>query len=410
MPIILLVVGYLLLVIHHFSGFDDTNNSHSLPDMMSFLLVVSFALFTTALWSMWVREITMARILEKLIPLLLIPILALLSLPKKLKNIAPILFLVMIASALGLRIATIKMTPFPPIDTFIMLNEAPRKILLGANPYVSNFTPVFPGVTPDYFTYWPAAFLLQLPFVPTLSDPRILFILSDIIAAFVLFLIAGKTMTGMMLALLFLFRPYSLFIIESSWLTPLNFVLVLLAIYLLVRKVSPAWVGIVVGLVTSVQLFHAVLFFIIGKYVGWSKKFIAGFFLSLSMVVPYFLASPADFLSDTLLFYFRNPPHPAVLIHESLNINALFFYFFQKDISPLILNGIIFLVLVFSIFKQQRRVSSVAHTMLIFFFTFFLFGRQAFVNYYFFIASLAIVVLVLEVRDEGKLRNAGSLK
>ena len=122
------------------------------------------------------------------------------------------------------------------------------------------------------------------------------------------------------------------------------------------------------------------------------------------LVVPYFLAAPKDFLADTVFFYFRNPPHPAVLIHESLNVNALFYYFFQHDISAILLNGIILIALVVILWRQKKDVLSVAKNILFFFFTFFVFGRQAFVNYYFFIASLALAVLAFELVEVKKER------
>ena len=399
----MILAGYFLLTLHLFTSNDDNNKSAVLPGIIPLLLIVSFAFSLGALWGMWVSERELFNSVDMLVPLLFVPIIFMLSFAKRYKNITAILFCVLISAGLGLRLLALKMTPFPPIDTFIMLNEAPRKLLLGANPYTQMFTHVFPAVTSDYFTYWPAAFLLQLPFVALLGDPRFLFILSDMAAALLLFLIGGRSATSMALSILFLFRPYSMYLIEGSWLSPLNFVLILLCLYLLHKK-APAWMsGVVVGLVTGVQFFHAVLFLIIGKYLGWSKKFIAGFFITVvALVVPYFLAAPRDFLSDTVFFYFRNPPHPAVLIHESLNVNALFYYFFHHDISAVLLNGILLIALGASLWDQKKDVLSVAKNILFFFYTFFVFGRQAFVNYYFFIASLTLTVLAFELVETKK--------
>src|SRR3989344_2053623 len=188
-PIIMILAGYFLLTLQLFTINDDNNKSAILPGIIPLLLIVSFAVSLTSLWGMWVSERELFNSVDMLVPLLFVPVIFMLSFAKRYKNLTAILFCVLISAALGLRLLALKMTPYPPIDTFIMLNEAPRQVLLSTNPYTTMFTHVFPAVTSDYFTYWPAAFLLEFPFVALLGDPRILFIVSDMAAALLLFLI-----------------------------------------------------------------------------------------------------------------------------------------------------------------------------------------------------------------------------
>lgn len=292
-------------------------------------------------------------------------------------------------------------SPNPAIDVYTILRQAPDKLLQGINPYDTDYLTVFPDVPGDYYAYWPASIILMLPVVATLGDPRILLILADIAAAFLIYLIGGKNKPSATLALIYLFRPLSLYVIEASWLTPVNFFIICLIIYSLMKKYSPLITGILLGILTSVQFFFIILFFFVGKYLNWHKKFIFGFITTvLVFVLPFFILNPEKFFRQTIWVYFQNPPHRSILIHNSLSLNTLFFSLTGQDLPSILPFLIAFFLFIVIVIKQKKDLSQVAANITLFFYTAFIFGRQAFVNYYYLIGSLLILWLVLVHKDE----------
>lgn len=153
-------------------------------------------------------------------------------------------------------------------------------------------------------------------------------------------------------------------------------------------------IGITLGLLTSIQFFHAVIFFFIAKYLNWSKRFMIAFFATVAIfVIPFLLLSPEKFVSQTLLVYFHNIPHPSILIHTSLSLNTLFWTITKTDIPSLLSYGVILGLFSFLLKYQKKYISSVVGNICLLFLVTFLLGRQAFVNYYYFIASILLLYL-----------------
>ncbi|MBI4990590.1 hypothetical protein HZB96_00680, partial [Candidatus Gottesmanbacteria bacterium] len=92
-------------------------------------------------------------------------------------------FYFLLLLALTVRILIIIASPRPVIDVFTILKESPFVFLSGQNPYDTVYSPVYPGVATDYYPYWPASFILQIPFVYIFGDPRILLGFADILVA-----------------------------------------------------------------------------------------------------------------------------------------------------------------------------------------------------------------------------------
>ncbi len=76
-----------------------------------------------------------------------------------------IISVLLIGSFIILSLWTIYTSPNPKVDVFIILKEAPQKLLQGINPYNAIFSRVYPNITPNYVGYLPLPFLHVTPFV-----------------------------------------------------------------------------------------------------------------------------------------------------------------------------------------------------------------------------------------------------
>lgn len=307
-----------------------------------------------------------------------------------------------------LRVLMLLASPHPIIDVFTILKEAPYVLIQGANPYNTVYSPVYGGIQTNYYPYWPAAFILQLPFVLLFSDPRVLLVIADAVSAYLLYRIGKSTYMAELLVLVYLFRPNALFIIEQSWVTSLTFLGLLVTLYSYQRQkmILPA---VSAALLVAIQpYFITVLPFIILLRQIIAKAFIAltaG--LLVLVVVPFLVWDPAAFIDKTILVYFKPLEQiPTIPVHASLNLNTFVFLFSGKDI-PFIIAAICLFAVSLALFlklihlRQDKKrynagtyFSFVLLSLTIFFYAFYFFFRQAFINYYYFAGDILIAWMV----------------
>lgn len=328
---------------------------------------------------------------------------------RQIESIIRYRYIIILFFALFLRVLMLIASPAPKIDTFFILKEAPQALLSGFSPYAIRYSKVYQNVEPDYYSYWPASFLLEVPFVTLFSDPRMLFVFADIGAALLLYLLGKKTRPAELLSLIYLFRPNSLFIIEQSWLTPLAFFFIVLSFYLVSRmKVNAAAIvwGLLVGLKPDYVLAIPFFWFL----TRFDKKALLIFLITLAIIVlPFFLLDPNKFITQTLLLYLLPFDKIPIPIHLSLNLNTLYYQFFASDL-PIFVPSILFATLFFTVFyllykryqvsKETKDVeNNIILGMTIIFFGVYLLFRQAFINYYYFITGLYIMWMVIKIKN-----------
>ena len=149
------------------------------------------------------------------------------------------------------------------------------------------------------------------------------------------------------------------------------------------------------GILTSVQFFFFLLFIYIAKSLNLNRKFILSFLVTvILLVLPFFFINPANFINQTIGVYFRNPPHPSILIHTSLSLNTLFYVLTSNDLPPLLIYGFYLIVFLLTLKKTDNLNESLLNFTLMLL-TVFVFGRQAFINYYYLISSFLLLYLIL---------------
>ena len=392
-PVILIFISQILLVFHLFIPKKEINISQNWLEVASIGTLAFFALIPGGWWITDKNAVTLIQILSSL---LLLPAVFLIVRKKIQSNILPVLIFFLTFGFI-LRMIMLIGSPHPSIDVYIILREAPAKILNLINPYQTLYTYVFPGIIPDYYAYWPASIFLELPFVLIFNDPRYLLLLSDLAASVLLFILGGRNTSSLLISLLYLFRPMSLAITEASWLTPLNFFLITAVFFVLKKSKNYFLAGFLTGVLTSVQFFFVLLFIYLAKSLNLNKKFILSFLLTVALfVLPFFLLNPHNFLSQKINVYYQSPPHPSILIHTSLSLNTLFYNFTGQDLPQLLIYGLYLIIFLITLKKSENVMDSL-YGFTLMFLSVFIFGRQAFINYYYFIASLLLLFLALNL-------------
>lgn len=413
----ILVTLYGLLLILFFRNNKKINSSTNCHKIFSFVLVVSYTVFLFFSGGIYQTELIPSYFLLFL-PIFFLPLVLTYLLPdiffgkKQLK----LRFFVLLIAAFVLRILIIIASPEPIIDVYTIQKEAPQLLLSGTNPYDAVYTQVYPGVKNDYYSYWPVSFLAQIPFIILFKDPRVLPAIADVAAALLLYLLGKGSIAAQALSLIYLYRPNSNFIIEQSWLDPSAIFLVLLIYYLWQKHKNKLYIlGGLMGLLAGLKLYYALMlpFFILLTYKKGSLrtviKLCLGLIFTLTITVyPFLLWNRGKFIQNTFLDFLTVETRPSVIpLHQSLNLNTLYYILTGKDI-PLFIVLPIFVGIVSLLFyklanskktdKDDSYLNKIIVAQALVFLSLFIIFQYAFINYYYFVTGLLILWSVIKVR------------
>lgn len=292
-------------------------------------------------------------------------------------------------------------SPNPRIDTYYILYEGALGLLHGLNPYQMTFTPLYVGITSDYFTYQPGALLLTLPSSLFLGDPRYAFIIADIVTVVFLYRLARNKTTLYPIIYLFLYSPMALYVLEESYgdilLNPLLFA----ALYFSYKK-KHILKAFSFGLFLTIKTFNFSLFPFFLKRLGTTKRDV-GIILTtvLFLTLPFFMWSPKDFLHDTIGSYLYNPI-PFTVYTKSLSLSALVYHLSGlllslSNLLPLFITFYLYILLRENIFSTVSQFLLAAFSW-IFLFTFI--AQQAFVNHYYFLSNILLFAMAFYITEQ----------
>lgn len=375
---------------------DILNNTKQKSVKIIFL--VTYLLFIYFSNGIYQKELISSVLIDFLPQIFLLPVLYWVLIPEQ-KIINTRMFPVFIILAITLRILIIIASPNPAIDIFVLLKEAPIKLLNGVNPYDTVYTRVYAGNITDNYTYLPFSIFLELPFILIFKDPRVLLIIADVISAIMIYHSGNKSRSSIYLSLIFLFRPNSLFMIEQSFLTPVYTLFTFIFIYSLL-KFKSLLTGISLAVLAGIQPIY--LIFIPLTFFLWKNKNKAIFTFSITFlmtIMPFFIWNPEKFIDKNILFYFKPVEElQTIPIHISLNLNTVFYTFSGKDfpfyLTFFILSaGMGILYYNGRLNPQKSGKEKIIYQYLliiIFFYLFYLLFRQSFIYYYYYTGSLLI--------------------
>jgi hypothetical protein len=297
----------------------------------------------------------------------------------------------------------------PQIDVFTWLTEASDFFIKGGNPYLAKFSPmgsqVF-GYDPGFY-YFPGTLFFLMPFRYINLDIRYSLIITDLVVAFLFYLISllnyGKRKEAISFALFIYTLPSSFSVIEKSWTEPFILLVYLVSLYLVIKSRN-SFANFVLGLLLTIKQYCIFLVPFLWlhnlkntkeKDKKWFKPLLQTSLVFLLVVAPFFYWNPYKFIDSTYTVFTQLP-----LRKDSLSFLPIFVDL--EWISPhsfrnvnLLIFLIAFLLFCFYCLKKSPGTTKSAEiplklTVILFGFIFF-FGTHSFLNQYYLLINLLLL-------------------
>lgn len=287
----------------------------------------------------------------------------------------------------------ILIAPDPFIDVWVMQADGARALVEGTNPYLPIYENLHGADSPYYgpglvvdgeltigFPYPPLSLLLVLPGELLAGDPRFVHLAALEVAAVVMALSGHLGRVSTSAALVFLFAPWTFFLVAGAWTEPL--VILGVSGVLLAATRAPRMLGVAVGLMIAVKQYLLLglplaLIFLARSgrerwSIGWQSVAVA-----TVITLPFFAWDPGAFTWSTLGSLAGQIFRP-----DSLSFLAAL----PGDWGPR-LSGFGFLLLaplgVLVLWRAPRTAFGFAGSLGLLLLVFFAFSRQGSANYHF---------------------------
>jgi uncharacterized membrane protein len=193
--------------------------------------------------------------------------------------------------------------------------------------------------------------------------------------------------TALAIASLHLLHARGLFMLEQAWTDSLP-ALAFLTVVLLIQRRRSRWFGVALGVYVAAKQYSVVaLPLLLGHGRFAAKAWVEAMAVAIAITLPFVLWSPTDFVSDVVLFQLRQPFRP-----DALSLPALVAWATGWR-AP----GVLALVAATGALACTRSrldagspQSLLPLSAALVFMTFFLFAKQAFCNYYYFVGVLIL--------------------
>lgn len=319
--------------------------------------------------------------------------------PGNISLLAKSRFFVLLSLNILVRIFLIIGSPNPVIDVFDSLKRGPEALLQLQNPYDYQYSQVYrTQAALTYYPYPPASLLFLVPISLLFKDPRYLFVITEILTAFLFYKMLKKNnvsqKTSELIPSLYLFFPLSFFILEQSWLDPLaNFLIVAftyLTCFFKRLNLAPA---IIMGLIMTTKQYLIIMpLFFLRNWKRYKKILLWSLLAVVTILFPFYLAGPNDFNVYRLNYTFR---------FDALTLTSFLYQNFKITI-PRVVIFLAWIILVSIIFlKRPREIFENYMAMSYWFLGFFMFGFIAFINEYYLSYTLLILTYVISFKKKG---------
>lgn len=319
-------------------------------------------------------------------------------------------FWLAVGSLITARALVLVASPSPYIDVFTLTNQASDFLLAGHNPYVRTYPDLYQGLY-DYAAgpnYWPAYYLWSAVF-RVAGDIRLGLVVAEAIVA----LLLSKVLASFELdqglvrlaTLAWLTFPISLYVIEQAWIEPVVVMFILLVAWLLRSRF--AWRSVAVGLAlgfASALKQYVPLFALLTLVLVWrvdgrkvalqTATWAAGAFAII--LLPFLVADPNALFQQTVITYLARGLRP-----DGLSVPAWLANEFGLTLDTLVLGVVYALVIGVGLFLSVRwpeAWTGWAGGLAIAFGGLFIFGKQAFCNYYYLLALILLLAGLIHQR------------
>ena len=308
----------------------------------------------------------------------------------------------------------------PDIDVYDFQQQASAALLRGENPYGLRYlNTAEPGsvyyapenIDGDHlafgFTFPPVSLLLALPGYVIAGDYRYAALASlSVTALLILLLRPGALSAGA--ALLVLFAPMTQFILYWGWTEP--FVTLLLAVTLFLAARAAATTPVGLGLLIASKQYLAPLLILGVLLLRQARRRVGGLaFAAISIgvamatVIPFLAWDVASFTYSTITVHFLQ-----LFRDDSLSIPALLVRAGFEQLPGWVGFALGGLALLLVAWRAPRTPAGFCAGAAVVLMTFFLFSKQAFLNYYLVpLVALAIAVALIDTDGVSDATAAG---
>ncbi len=316
-------------------------------------------------------------------------------------------------------------SPRPRIDVWVTLQQAADGLGRGENFYAMNWTGS-PGIQ-DAFTYLPWTAVLLAPGRWLFGDVRWALAFWTLVAVAAVWLLArgaearhtrtgsgsgpGWGWTAAAATALLVFAPGTLTQLDQAWTEPL-LLAGIVGWAVLVQRDRAWWAVIPLALACASKQHLALLLpvLLLWRPFGWRRSIATGALTGV-LIAPWFLASPPDFVHDTisLLVGFHPIKFANTLYLLALNTFGVTLPFAVTGIAVLGTLGAV----CWTVWRRQPPLAAVLRWLALVLLVANLVNKQAFYNQFWLVGALVIVSLAVadgtqRTRDEGSERDARS--
>jgi hypothetical protein len=304
----------------------------------------------------------------------------------------------MIAAHAALGTWVVHRSPNPAIDVHLFHRYAINALRTGVDPYAITFPDIYqgtvyygPGLSVDGrlqfgFPYFPLSLLLSLPGQILFKDPRFAQLIAMELAA-LLMTFARPRGLGLIAAALYLTMPRIFFVLEQSWTEPFLVLGVSALVFAACRRsrVTPWLFGAFIALKQYQLLAIPAAWLLIERPRGWRTSaafMIKAAFVGTVITLPFVLWNPAAFWRSVVTLQFHQPFRP-----DALSVLSWWASRGHEPLPALVSFVVAAAASGLALWRVPRTPAGFAMAIATTFFGFFAFNKQAFCNYYFFVAG-----------------------
>jgi hypothetical protein len=292
------------------------------------------------------------------------------------------------------RALTLVASPDPVIDVYPLLSEGADHILQGRNPYAHDIQSPYGtdrakkfGVmeTPDPRPagYPPLPLLLSIPPRWFGADVRWSNVIADVLAGLALGVLGWRhhpRFFGIVAMATYLNAVRVPFIIEQAWYEPMIAALLGWGLVFVTRPGGPRFLGhLLLGLALTAKQFGLPLLFpLLAAFRYQWKLLTAGVLIGLALMLPWFLASPHDFLDIVLWKHLQRPVQ-----YGSVTLASWLYHEWGLTLPRAIGWGLAVVLIALFSYRSMRDPTNVALGLGTVLLTFCLCHTQGYFNYFY---------------------------
>jgi len=324
-----------------------------------------------------------------------------------------IIFFVSIFLYIITYILVLFITKHPTIDVFTVTSIGADNLLNGLNPYTQNYPDILEGRYGYVagYVYWPVILYVLTITKFIFHDVRAAYIICALITIFLLEKIGKQFNVAptkrQLIILCWQSFPVTLFVLEQSWTEYLIIVETITIIFFLINKkifIS----GIILGIMAATKQYNIflILFLLIYIYKIYSLKqtitIIATALTTFILLIsPFFILDYKTFLNRTIFD----------MLAYNLRVDALSWPAYVNHFYGIVPTGIFYatiyslcLLLFVTRCLRQKQMSlfHLCSTIFCVYLVVFLFGKQAFCNYYYLSAFYLLLIILFQNSDSKK--------